>query len=173
MNPTVRLLVRIAVISAIALGAIGAGAFWLVPSFHHLRTMIDNDRASAVVIVQQQSNLNQLTKDIESIQAKQVGLEAHVWVFLNEDNFFSAIDTIAKTKAVVIDPPTIADATPTGSILPRAVTLTIHGSLDHGLEAVKAVQAVTPLIAIQQLEVAPDAKPGDTLITLTASSLWK
>lgn len=145
----------------------------VIPKLHSLRAEIDNDRASKIVIVQQQSNLDQLTKDIASIQAKQAELDKAVWTFLTEDSFFSSIDTLGKTHNVTIDAPSIADATPTGEILARAVTISIHGSLERALSTVNAVQSITPMIAIQQLTVTGDKESNNVLVKLEATTLWQ
>lgn len=159
---------------ALSLGAIVAvDVLYVVPNLQRLRAAIDNDRASKIVIVQQQSNLEQLTRDIESIQAKQAELDKSVWTFLTEDSFFTAIEVIAKAQGVTIDAPSIADATPTGTILPRAVTIGIHGSLARALGAVNAIQGLSPMVAIQQLTITDNEEVGDVLVTLEATTLWK
>ncbi len=147
--------------------------FWLAPSFQTLRTSIDSDRASRALIIQQQSNITQLTQDLETIQNQQRELETQIWSFSTEDSFFSQFEDLSKTSKVVIDAPIIADATPTGSILTRVVSISIHGRPNGALQAVRAVQSIKPMIAINHLKMAPHSNPGEVTITVDATTLWK
>lgn len=173
MTARARTLIIICTLSILVLAAAAIDTFWIVPKLQHLRVNIDNDRASKAVIIQQQSNVEQLTKDLASIQTQQVELETQLWTFLKEDTFFSTIENLAKAKNVTIDTPAVADATPTGAILPRAVTVIIHGKLERVVTTVTALQSLKPLFAMQQLSIVPDDEPGDVKVTLTVATLWK
>ncbi len=146
--------------------------FYFIPQIHTLRQAIDGDRASTAIVKQQQSSLAQLSRDVESIKTKQTEMNTHVWLFIKEDDFFTFIAEVTKSKSVTIADPNIADATPTGAILPRTVSFTITGSLTNALAAVTELQKHTPLIALQQLSVA--AGKGDQVnVVVTGTTLWK
>ncbi len=157
----------------IAVGAALADTLWLMPQLHRLRQNIDNDRASAALIIQQQSNLDQLGRDLSAIQTKQADLEINFWTFLKEDDFFSMVDATASKRRVIIDAPSIADATPTGAVLPRPVSLKIHGSLADVLPTINDLQSQTPLIAFQQLSLTGDVASGGVTAAIQATTLWK
>lgn len=168
-----RIYVVLSAISIIILASLAANIIWVIPNLHALRTKIDNDRASMVVIQSQQSNVTQLAADLESIQTKEAELEVNIWTFLEEDEFFTALDNLADITNVVIDPPAIADATPTGEIISRAVTLNIHGELEEVLAVVNAIQSVKPFIAIQKIHLTPGDQTGQVELSLEANTLWK
>lgn len=158
------------------LGAVGGTAvnvFYLIPTIHSLRTSIDNDRASIILAQQQQSNLDKLGRDLDSIKEKQVDLEKNIWHFLNEDAFFQTFETLGKKKEVTYDAPNISDATPNGTLLTRTVTIKIQGPLESCLAAIADIQHVTPLIAIRHLTVTGAATDQTVKITIEAVTLWQ
>lgn len=161
------------IIGAILIAIIITDIFVIIPTLVHLRTTIDNDRASKIVITQQQSNLAQLTQDLASIQTKQLELEKNIWTFSTEDTYFSTLEQIAKNRSVTIDATAIADATPSDNILPRPVTIIVRGKLDRVLSTVSSIQSVAPIISIQKLLLEPDTTPGDVQVSLTGTTLWK
>jgi hypothetical protein len=173
MTARTRITVILSVLGTLSATSVLATTLWLIPKYHALRITIDNDRASAAVIAQQQSNLNQLAQDVASIKEKQQELETYVWSFAQEDTFFSRIESLGKAGQVTIDPPRVADATPTGTILTRATTITIHGTVAKALAAISPIQQLSPLMTINKVSVATDTQPGQVLITLTGTTVWK
>lgn len=173
MTPRLRTSMTLLVVSILAALSFIAGIGWFIPQLHTLRSRIDNDRASASLIVQQQSNLDKLRQDIDSITEKQKSLDANVWPFLTEDDFYAFFDTLAQGRHVTVDAPGISDATPTGKLLSRSVTVTIRGSLSNVLAAVDDMQRHTPLIAIQQLGLKGTSSADVVRLTVTATTLWK
>lgn len=169
---------RSLILSLIGIGigtvlVIGGTLLWLVPQLRHQRSEIDNDRATISLIQQQLSNLTKLSQDIESIQAKQAVVETNIWSFLKEDTFFTLFEDVAKEHDVIIDTPAIADATPTGALIPRSVTINIRGSLDKVLKVIDDLQGTTPLIALQQSNMRGTDRAGEVRVTLTAATLWR
>jgi len=160
-------------IAGLLVAVILADVMYIVPTMKKLRAKIDNDRASTIVVTQQQSNLAQLTQDLASIQTKQVELEKNIWTFSAEDTYFSELDQIAKNKNVTIYATAIADATPNGNLIPRSITLLINGKLERTLAAISAIQSISPIIAIQKLLVEPGTAAGDVRATVTGVTLWK
>ncbi|MEK7636812.1 MAG: hypothetical protein AAB402_00275 [Patescibacteria group bacterium] len=173
MTSRSRLIIAVTVLAGLAVATVVAAGAWFVPRLHRLRQTIDNDRASTVVILQQQSNLDKLGRDLEALKKKQVELDQDVWTFLKEDDFFTTLGTVAGKRRVQMDTPVIADATPTGTLLTRAVTVKLHGNLDSALNAVADFQRLTPLIAIQQLQITVNSKPGEWTVSVEALTIWK
>lgn len=167
------LIIALAITGLITAGSVAFSVLWLIPKLHALRVSIDNDRATTALVQQQQSNIDKLSQDLDSITKKQKALENDVWQFLSEDSFFTFIDTVAKHNAITIDTPAIADATPNGTILTRSVTLTLRGGQTKVLSAVSEIQSHTPLIALQRFDLKGGASTDSVTATITAVTLWK
>lgn len=173
MNTRRSLIIALSVASVIIIGSVIVNIFWIVPQFHILRTSIDNNRASIALAKEQQSNLDKLSRDLDSIKQKQTGLEEQEWKFINEDQFFQFFETLGKTKDLTIDAPNISEATPDGTVLTRTVSIKLQGPLATCLNAVTTIQKSVPLIAILRLTVSA-GQTADTVSTnIEATTLWQ
>lgn len=173
MSNRARLLWLLVVTLGLAVGQVSFDTLWLIPRLHQLRVTVDNDRASAALITQQQANLLQLRQDLAGIEIKQADLEKNIWTFAAEENFFSTFDGIAKQRQVAIDAAAIADATPSGKILSRLVTLKMHGPPVDVLAAINDTERLQSLVAIQKISLSRGTTAGDMAAAVSAVTLWK
>lgn len=173
MTTRIKLSLLLAVTSLLVVATALLTVFWFVPHLRALRTTIDNDRASISVINQQRSTLAKLRSTLESIKTKQSAVEANLWTFIKEDDFFTFFDGLVKDHHVVIDAPSIADATPSDKVIPRAVTITIRGSLTEVLATIDDLQRAKPLIAIQQIGLHGDDRADSVRVSISATTLWR
>lgn len=173
MTGAQRSLTTLGVIGLVLVGLTVYAFVWLSPALNSIRVELDNDRASSALIQQQQSNLDQLRRDLQDITDKQKELEKNVWTFQAEDAFFTSLESLAKANRVTLDAPNIADVTPNGTILVRAVDLHFQGSLANVLAAVTAVQHATPLLAIQRVDLTSGPSSGTVDAHVAITSLWK
>lgn len=167
------LLISTSVIGILIFGGVMASILWIVPQLHTLRTNIDNNRASMALAKEQQSNLDKLSRDLDSIKEKQAGLEAQEWKFVNEDLFFQFFETLGKTEDLSVDAPSISEATPDGTVLTRTVSIKLRCPLDTCLAAVSKIQQSVPLIAILRLTVGTSKTIGNVSMAIEATTLWK
>lgn len=163
----------VSVILVIIIGVIAVDVMWLTPKIQALRKTIDNDRAAAILIDQQQSNLLKLRQDLAGIQEAQVNLEKYVWPFVQEETFFSTFESIAKQNQVGLEVSAISDSTPTGTILPRTATIVIRGPSVAVFTALNDIQKLKPLVAIQKLTISKNISAGQIQATIIVATLWK
>lgn len=173
MTGTQRTMISISTLAIILIGLTVYAFLFLLPQLRETRVVIDNDRAATILIEQQRSNLDQLSQDLQAITTKQSELEQSVWSFATEDTFFTYLTSVTAKNKVSLGTPVVADATPTGSILSRAITIPLEGSLSNVLAVVADIQSHNPLIAIGNLEIAPGDTSSTVAATLTGSTLWK
>ncbi len=173
MTHRTAILIRLGIVCGIIVACAVVDFIWIMPQIQVTRTAIDNDRTSTTVITQQQSNLQKLTQDVGTITTKQAELAPYVWLFAKENDFFAFLSAQAKTHQLTMADPAIVDATPTGALITRPVTLTLHGSLANILAAVNDLQSHTPLIAIQNIDFGPGVKTNDVTATIVASTQWQ
>jgi septal ring factor EnvC (AmiA/AmiB activator) len=173
MKRSINHIIRFGVATLLIGASILAAIFWLLPVVHTLRKDIDGNRASIEIIRQQRSNLASLSREIETIRQEQAKLEEHIWLFSAEDDFFTAMNVAASANQVTITSPSIADATPTGAILPRSGSVTITGTIANTLNAVTTLQHQERLIVIQKVSITPGASPDTVVSKITFTTLWQ
>lgn len=173
MNMRRSLLISTIIVSIFVVGGVIANILWVVPQLHILRTNIDNNRASMALAKEQQSNLDKLSRDLDSIKEKQVALELNEWKFINEEQFFQFFETLGKTKDLTVDAPNISEATPDGTVLTRTVSIKLQGPLDTCLTAVSKIQNSVPLIAISGLTLGTSKTTGTVSLAIEATTLWQ
>lgn len=144
-----------------------------LPKVHQFRKLIDNDRASIIIIQQQQSNLTKLSKDIDTIREQQAELDQHVWSFENEDDFFNLVTQRAADNHLTLTTPTIADATPNGTLLQRAGVLIFTGTTANLLSVITTLQHESRLIIIKKITLTPATTSDTATAKLTFTTLWK
>jgi hypothetical protein len=173
MNTHRSLIIALSVASVIIIGSVIVNVFWFVPQLHVLRTNIDNNRASIALAKEQRSNLDQLSRDLDSIKQKQTSLESQEWQFLNEDQFFQFFETLGKTTDLTVDAPNISEATPDGTVLTRTVSIKLLCPLATCLDAVTKIQKSVPLIAILRLTIGAGKTTGMVSMDIEATTLWQ
>lgn len=144
----------------------------IIPAMSQLRQTIDDRRASLIVTQQERSNLETLSKNIENVQAQQAELDKHLWSFQSEEEFFSWWETLATVHHIDIAQPKVAEATPNGKAINRAVTAIMTGEINEILSALDEIQKLHPLVAISQVSVT-NGLPGASIITVEAQTLWQ
>lgn len=168
-----RTLFALAMPLLLSVGCVGVTVFWLFPTMHTLRTRIDNNRATIATIQQQQSNLTQLSNDIDRIRSQQTDLEQHVWLFEREDDFYAALDAAVTANHLTSSTPSLADATPTSTLVTRPGLLTLTGTPTNIFAALTELQHQSRLIVIQKLALEPAVTADSVVAKINFTTLWK
>lgn len=157
--------------AVIALGGLLIAELRLTPGLIVQRQNIDDQRASLAVSEQAQSNLEQLLQSIEDTKTQQTEVNAHLWSFAIEEQFYKLWPDLAVKHRVTIDEPKVAEVTPTNQPLIRAVTVVISGPVDNVMTALDAVQKIEPLIVIEKINL--KYVSGGLAASVDAQTLWQ
>ena len=144
-----------------------------IPKLQAQRQDIDDHRASIEVVQQEQSNFQNLSRDIQQIKDQQTDLNKFVWSFAEEERFFSLWSAIADAQNVSIANPDVADVTPNGQILERSATVHVVGPLPAVLDTLDAIQKIQPLVFIKQVTLNNGLNASSSDATVETEMLWQ
>jgi Tfp pilus assembly protein PilO len=143
---------------------------WQLPQLRALRQKIDANRASLLILQDQQSNLQALKSETDNILRLKTSLDKDIWTFSEEDNFYNRLEVLATTIGLKLDEPNITNATPGSQPLLRAVTITMHGPLDKVYTMLDEIQKISPLIAITETQLSGGP---DYSLTVSGQTVWQ
>jgi hypothetical protein len=162
--------IQTGITSLLFLGGLAVIIAWQYPYLHTLRANIDTTRAATAAIAIEQQNLEDLQNQQATLSAAVNTLQKEVWLFSTEDEFYSAIQTIAEESQTIIPEPKLSDAVPNSNYQVRTGTITMSGTSSALVKAIDALSASQPLIAIQQITLTGGVTPQ---ASLTIQTTWQ
>ncbi len=156
------------------LAVVGLFAFFIIqlPGLQTLRTSIDNTRANAAYVSDQQMNLQALKRQLTTLSQQQQDLNSQIWKFADEESFFTRWDSFGPAHHVTVELSNVADVVPGTQPVARTVVLSISGALSDVLDSLRAIQTTQPLIAIQSVTLQPGADSAITA-SVNATTIWQ
>lgn len=170
MTPLRRSQILTGVTSLLLLGGLAVVIVWQYPYLHTLRANIDTTRAATAAIAIEQQNLEDLQNQQATLSAAVNTLQKEVWLFATEDEFYSAIQSIAESSRTIIPEPKLSDAVPNTNYQVRTGVIIMSGTSSALVKAIDALAASQPLISIQQIILTGGVTPQ---ASLTIQTTWQ
>lgn len=159
--------------TVLTLGSVGFLLFHQLPQLSETRTLIDGRRASIVVAKERRNNLQALVAEADNLVDQQKKIDAEIWAFINEDQFFQVWPALANQRSITINEPTISDATPGANPVPRTASIVMSGPTNQVLAAIDDIQTMQPTVAITSITLSSSSKAGQVTATIKAMTLWR